>query len=89
MMQTKEEIENLKNHLKQLSLFPSWKIIQQELEKEVYHIEQSLFDTRSSDSLQSINIKRAERKIFKLLIELPETMFQELSNISEQLEEEA
>ena len=87
---TQKETEHLKNALKQLSNFSSWQLIRNELQSTVNDIEQMLFTTDAKKNQKEFtqhDIQRAERKILKMLINLPEDMFEELQDFIEEPEE--
>jgi len=88
---TKEQVESLRMHLKQLSNFSSWHLIRDELQQIVNEIELNLFkpdENKNTKKWTSHDINRAERKLLKLLINLPETLFDELKDFEEIEEKE-
>lgn len=85
------EVEALRNSLKQLSNFSSWHLIRNELETIVLDLEQGLFKTDAKANEKVFtkhDIQRAERKILKLLINLPSDLFDELRDYDEIEQEE-
>ncbi len=88
---TQKEVEALRNHLKHLSNFSSWNLIRDELNKIVIDIENDLFepDPKANEKVFTLHdYKRAERKLLKLLINLPQDLFEELRDFQEIDEEE-
>lgn len=88
---TKQQVEHLRNHLKQLSNFSSWHIIRDELQSDINTIEQMLFTTdpkKNEKLFTQHDIQRAERNLLKMFVNLPSTMFEELEQYGEIKEED-
>lgn len=88
---TKKQREALQNHLKQLSNFPSWKIIRDELESISLDLRESILqvDHKKNEKVFTLHdINRKEYEMLQMLIKLPENLFEELEDFAE-IEEEA
>ena len=81
--ETKEQVEALRTHLKQLSNFSSWHLIRDELQAIIVDIEQKLFEPdakKNEVKYTQHDINRAERKILNLVINLPKDLFEDLKD---------